>query len=303
MRYDLDDLRLFVHVVAEGSITAGAGLMHLSLPSASARVRALEGHAGVPLLIRERRGVRPTPAGATLARHAREVLARTAQLDSAVASYTAARSRPLVLVAGTSGLHRVVPRALASFLREYPEYDVTLSEQRTPQSLRMLAEGNADLGVVVDERPTDLYTEFLADDSLVVIGPADGILQDRTAMTYAEAAEHPMVGLHPTTALRRWIDKALGPHAPVPRYRTLAPNLHTVIALAAAGAGLAIVPRRTVDPTPASSTGDHAAVALVVRPLRDAWATRHHLLCYSSHHPGPAVKALAHHLHLAARPE
>jgi DNA-binding transcriptional LysR family regulator len=293
MRYDLDDLRLFVHVVAEGSITAGARLMHLSLPSASARVRALEGHAGVPLLIRERRGVRPTPAGATLARHAREVLAKTAQLDSAVASYTAAQKRPLVLVAGTSGLYRVVPQALASFLREYPEYDVTVSEQRTPQSLRMLAEGNADLGVVVDEQPTELYTEFLADDSLVVIGPADGILADRTAMTYAEAAEHPMVGLHPTTALRRWIDKALGPHAPVPRYRTLAPNLHTVIVLAAAGAGLAIVPRRTVDPTP----------SLVLRPLRDPWATRHHLLCYSTHHPTPATRALGRHLHLAANPD
>jgi DNA-binding transcriptional LysR family regulator len=298
MHYDLDDLRLFVHVVAEGSITAGAALMHLSLPSASARVRALETQAGVQLLIRERRGVRPTPAGTTLARHAREVLATTAQLDSAVASYTAARTRPLVIVAGTSGLHRVVPEALATFLREYPEYDVSVSEQRTPQSLRILAEGNADLGVVVDEQPTDLFTEFLTDDSLVVIGPADGILQDRTAMTYAEAAEHPMIGLHPSTALRRWIDKAQGPHAPVPRYRTLAPDLHTVIALAAAGAGLAIVPRRTVDPT-APLTGRQ----LVFRPLRDQWATRHHLLCYSSRRPNAAVKALAHHLHLAANPD
>ncbi|HET6738281.1 MAG TPA: LysR family transcriptional regulator, partial [Kribbella sp.] len=51
MRYDLDDLRLFTHVAAEGSITAGARVMHLSLPSASARVRALEAQAGVPLLV------------------------------------------------------------------------------------------------------------------------------------------------------------------------------------------------------------------------------------------------------------
>ncbi|MER6984870.1 LysR family transcriptional regulator, partial [Streptomyces carpinensis] len=66
MRYDLDDLRLFLHIVTEGSITAGAHRMHLSLPSASARVRSLEHHAGVALLIRGRRGVRPTPAGTTL---------------------------------------------------------------------------------------------------------------------------------------------------------------------------------------------------------------------------------------------
>ena len=83
VRYDLIDLRLFLHVVAEGSITAGARRMHLSLPSASGRVRAFEHHAGVPLLIRGRRGVRPTPAGSALARHAREVLAHTARMESA----------------------------------------------------------------------------------------------------------------------------------------------------------------------------------------------------------------------------
>ena len=70
MRYDLVDLRLFLYVLAEGSITAGAARMHLSLPSASSRVRALERHAGVDLLVRGRRGVRPTPAGTSLARHA-----------------------------------------------------------------------------------------------------------------------------------------------------------------------------------------------------------------------------------------
>jgi DNA-binding transcriptional LysR family regulator len=77
MRYDLDDLRLFLHTVTEGSITAGAHRMHLTLPSASARVRSLEHHAGVALLVRGRRGVRPTPAGTTLARHARDVLDQT----------------------------------------------------------------------------------------------------------------------------------------------------------------------------------------------------------------------------------
>ncbi|MEV8063475.1 LysR family transcriptional regulator [Streptomyces antimycoticus] len=42
MRDDRDDLRLLLHIVAEGSITAGARRTHLSLPSASARVRSLE---------------------------------------------------------------------------------------------------------------------------------------------------------------------------------------------------------------------------------------------------------------------
>lgn len=292
MRYDLDDLRLFVQVVGQGSITAGAAQMHLSLPSASARVRALESHAGVPLLIRERRGVRPTPAGTTLARHAREVLAQTARLDSAVASYTASRSRPLVLAAGASAMHRVVPIALASFLREYPEHDVIVSEQRSPQSLRLLAEGKADLGIVVDDESgaTTLHTEPLADDSLVVIGQSGGILSGRQSMSYAEVAEHPMIGLDLNSALRGWMDTRLGPHAPAPRYRTVVPTLQTLITLATAGVGLAIAPLRAVDQTP----------SLDICRLTDPWSNRSHLLCYALHDPTSATKALARHLHAAA---
>ncbi len=293
MHYDLADLRLFVSVVDQGSITAGSAQMHLSLPSASARVRALEAQAGVPLLIRERRGVRPTPAGTTLARHAREVLAQTARLESAVASYTSARSRPLVLVSGGSAMHRVVPAALASFLREYPEHDVTVSEQRTPRSLQLLAEGKADLGIVLDDEETmasPLRTEPLADDSLVVIGQAGGVLSGRQTMSYAEVAEHPMIGLDLDSTLRTWIDRRLGPHAPAPRYRTLVPTMHTLITLATAGAGLAIAPLRSVDQTP----------TLDITRLTDPWATRSHLICYTPTGPTPATKALAQHIHRAA---
>ncbi len=289
MRYDLDDLRLFTHVATEGSITGGAKAMHLSLPSASARVRALEAQAGVPLLIRERRGVRLTPAGATLARHAREVLAETTRLDSAVASYAVSGTEPVRLVAGGSAMHQLVPAALATFLRDHPEYDVNVKERRTVRSVRILAAGEADLGVILDDEPTPLRTEPLADDSLVVIGQAGGVLSGRTSIAYAEVAEHPLIALDRGSPLTLWMEERLGPHAPVPRYRTLVPTLHTVIILATGGAGLAIVPRRAVD----------AITSIDICPLEDAWSTRAHLLCYAANAPEGA-HLLAEHLRAAA---
>ncbi|AJC61566.1 LysR family transcriptional regulator [Streptomyces sp. 769] len=294
MRYDLDDLRLFLHIVTEGSITAGAHRMHLSLPSASARVRSLEHHAGVPLLIRGRRGVRPTPAGTTLARHARDVLAQTARLESAVASYTRSPTAPLVLLGGGSAMHRLVPRALVSFLRAHPDVDVTVSESRTPQTVRMLADGEADLGVVLDDETRDcgLHMEPLGDDSLVVIGQAGGILAGRTALAYSEVAEHPLIGLNADSSLRRWIERHLVPHAPVVRYRTTVANLNVLVALAAAGVGLAVVPRPVIDPDQ----------PLEVCALQDSWARRHHLLAWGvrDHAASTAVASLAEHLRHAA---
>jgi DNA-binding transcriptional LysR family regulator len=292
VRYDLDDLRLFLHVVEEGSITAGARRMHLSLPSASARVRALEHHAGVTLLVRGRRGVRPTPAGTTLARHARDVLAQVARLDGAVASYSRRADAPVRLLAGGSAMHRLVPQALIAFLREHPDADVEVRESRTPQTLRTLADGAADLGVVIDDEAgdADIRTEPLGDDSIVVVGQAGGILAGRTTMSYREAAEHPMVGLDAGSSLRRWIERHLGPHAPAARHRTTVSDINVLVALAAAGVGLAVVPRRAAD-------GDGR---VEVCALQDPWARRRQLLAWGPGEPGAAVTALAAHLRVAA---
>ncbi|MER7113359.1 LysR family transcriptional regulator [Saccharomonospora azurea] len=297
MRYDLDDLRLFSHIVAEGSITGGASRMHLSLPSASARVRSLEHHAGVALLVRGRRGVRPTPAGTALARHAREVLARAALLESSIASYSRPPTAPLTLLGGGSAMHRLVPQALISFLRAHPDVDVTVAESRTPQTVRKLADGEAELGIVLDDEARDcgLRLDPLGDDSLVVIGQPGGVLAGRTSVSYSEVAEHPLVGLDVDSSLRRWIEKHAGPHAPVPRYRTTVVDLGVLVSLAAAGVGLAVVPRRAIDP--------HRR--LDVCELQDPWARRRHLLAWgvTDLAAATATAALAEHLHHAVHAE
>lgn len=292
MRYDLTDLRLFVAVVAEGSITAGARRVHLSLPSASARVRALEDSAGVPLLERRRHGVRPTPAGTALARHARQVLGETARLDGAVASYARGAGVPLRLVAGTSPLYDLVPRALVSFLRARPGTDVEVAELPSSESVGRLAAGEADLGVVLaDVARVGLPDSVrLADDPLVVIGAAGGVLVGRDALTWSDVVEHPMVGLRADAPLQEMISGRIGPHAPVPRYRTRADGLGTVVALAAAGVGIAVVPRRAVSP----------GAVLEVRALAEPWAVRELVLCRGAGPAPPGVAELAAHLHDAA---
>ncbi|KOG88351.1 LysR family transcriptional regulator, partial [Streptomyces varsoviensis] len=133
--------------------------------------------------------------------------------------------------------------------------------------------------------------EPLGDDSLVVIGQAGGILADRAALTYREVAEHPLVGLDADSSLRRWIEKHLGPHAPAVRYRTSVADLNVLVRLVSAGVGLAVVPRRAIDPSR----------PLDVRELQDPWARRHHLLAWAVKDgpPSPPVLALAEHLRQA----
>jgi Bacterial regulatory helix-turn-helix protein, lysR family len=56
IRFDLTDLRLFVHVAEAGSITHGAARANMTLASASERIRAMEDALSAPLLERKRRG-------------------------------------------------------------------------------------------------------------------------------------------------------------------------------------------------------------------------------------------------------
>ena len=148
---DLIDLRLFLHVVAQGSITAGADRSHMTLASASARVRALEDALGTPLLVRERRGAQPTPAGQTLARHAQQVLAQVGQLHEAMAEHTEGPRAHLRVLANTSAATVHLPPLLARFLAAHPGYTLDMQERPSAAIADDEGVGTGRAGIALDD--------------------------------------------------------------------------------------------------------------------------------------------------------
>src|SRR5476651_1344776 len=74
---ELRHLRYFVAVAEEGSFTTAAERrLHTAQPSLSRQIRDLEYEVGTPLLVRNARGVEPTPAGRAFLEHARLALAQ-----------------------------------------------------------------------------------------------------------------------------------------------------------------------------------------------------------------------------------
>ena len=90
MRFDLVDLRLFLHVTEAGSVTRGAQRSNLALASASAHIRGMEIALGVPLLARDRRGVTLLPSADALRRRFSSLCSRSA-LSGSVSSREALR--------------------------------------------------------------------------------------------------------------------------------------------------------------------------------------------------------------------
>ena len=90
---------------------AGAERSGLALAAASARVRGMETTLGASLLERGRRGVRPTPAGVSLARHARLVLAQMEILRGELREHARGGPRGLVRLLANSAARASICRS------------------------------------------------------------------------------------------------------------------------------------------------------------------------------------------------
>ena len=276
MHFDLIDLRLYLHILDTGNITAGAARSHLSLAAASARIRAMESSLGIAFLERGRRGVTPTPAGKALARHARLLLQQADHLQQDLAEYANGVKGQVRLLCNTTALSEYLPELLADFLREHPNLDIDLQELPSLRITHALRQGAADLGIVSDAVDTQgLDTRAFRDDPLLLVMPTHHPLASHPDLRFGDTLHHDYVGLAAHSALAVYLEEqAL--HAGFRLHtRIRAEGFDGVLRMVARGAGLGIVPQAALARWP-------WAQRVKAQPLREAWACRTLLLCARS---------------------
>lgn len=272
MHFDLTDLRLYLHIIDSGNITAGAARSHLSLAAASARIRAMEASLGTEFLERGRRGVTPTPAGKALAQHARVMLQQAERLQQDLAEYARGVRGQVRLLCNTTALSEYLPEVLADFLREHPNLDIDLQELPSARITHALRQGAADLGIVSDAiDTTDLQTRAFRDDPLVLILPLEHPLSDATGVSFSDALRHDFVGLQADSALAIYLEEQALHSGSRMQIRIRADGFDGVMRMVARGAGLGIVPLAAVQRA--------APQAFKTLPMNEGWARRKLLLC------------------------
>ena len=197
IRFDLIDLRLFLHVAEAASITHGATRANMALASASERIRDMEEALGAPLLERKRRGVRLTPVGSALVHHARIVTQQLENMRGELGDYAKGLRGHVRLLSNTVAIAELLPDALASFLSAHPNIDVELEDRPSREIVRTIAEGRADIGIVTDavDPAEELETFPLGAIRLVVVAPHRHPLGHRRKTTFREILDHEIVGL------------------------------------------------------------------------------------------------------------
>lgn len=273
MRFDLIDLRLFLHVTDTDSITAGARLSHLALASASARIRGMEDAMGVPLLERLRSGVKPTKAGLAVAHHARLVLQQLDRMQDEIDDYAGGMAGKVRLLSNTAAITDYLPEALAAFLNAHPAIDVELEERTSHAIVSQLLSQAADLGIVADSADTSqLETRPFRRDRLVLVASRQSHTGRSRHITFSDALHHDFVGLGEDSAMQQHLDvqaRRLGLRM---RTRIRLRSFEAVCRMVEAGVGVAVVPVIAAERYA-------GAGKLRILKLDDAWADRELLVC------------------------
>ena len=205
MRFDLVDLRLFLHIVDAGSITGGAERAHLALAAASTRIRNMEDTLGTPLLQRERHGVHPTPAGRTLVQHARTLLQQADRMRGELAEFASGLKGHIKLMSNTNALTELLPEPLSAFLASHPNINIDLEERLSDEIVTAVADGTADIGIVagtVELADLEVFP-FREDRFVIAVAPSHAIC-DHLANLLRRSARSRFCRPRPNRALQRF---------------------------------------------------------------------------------------------------
>ncbi|MFD5630666.1 MULTISPECIES: LysR family transcriptional regulator [unclassified Streptomyces] len=245
---DLALLRTFVTVHRAGSFTRAAALLGLSQPAVTSQIRALERQLGRPLFLRQARGVTPTTIGDELAHKAAPHLDALVEitetgLDVDYSSRTLHLAGPPEFTA-----ERALPALTELIGDDGQSLALRASFGNAEETLEGLAAGHHDLAITTAQpRGALLAATPLCDEEHVLVASprwAARIGPGKLRRKGAHALENfPVVEVHESLPLvaRYWA--SVFDRRPAASGTVVVPDLRAVLACAATGAGLAVLPR------------------------------------------------------------
>lgn len=253
---NLDQLRGFVEVARLGHFTRAAEALHLTQPSLSRQIAALEGELGAALLHRARGHISLTPAGDALLPRAQRILAEADAIREDMDELAGLRRGRVRLGAPPTLCVSLVAEAISAFHAAHPGVDLHLAEAGSRTLADQLAVGQLDIALITasDARPLPGATlsrmPLLAEELVVVTSAAQPLIDEGASIGMAELAALPLIALDRSYDLRATTDAAFRSAglAPVPVLE--GPEMDAVLRFVEQGLGVAVVPAMALTDRP-----------------------------------------------------
>src|SRR5450830_961937 len=282
MQFDTKDLRLFVGVAEDGSLSRTAERQHLSLAALSARIKALEAQAGQALLYREARGVRLTPPGEAFVHHARGVLRQVAQLRVDLQEYGGGLRGHVRVFANTTAVTDFLPEILPGFLANNPRVNVDLQEKPNAEIARGVLDGRADIGIVAGQVDLlGLQAIHFSTDRLVLVTAKNHRFSRQPSIAFADTLDEDAVGMNQHSTLQKFLSQVTEKLGKPLKLRIQLSSFDAMCRMIGAGVGVGIVPE-------SAARRNQSSMNLALIELLEPWSVRERYILVREHEALPA---------------
>lgn len=244
---DIRQLQYFVEVVKQKSFTKAAGTLHVSQPSISKMIKALEEELGIVLLDRTERKMELTDGGQLVYEHAVKMLQLIDSLSSSIGEIRGMeRGRVKLGMMPTVGSF-LLPNVIALFKKRYPGIDIEMKEYSAKLLEVQVEQGSIDAGLTVLPADTDQFTAVpLVAEELVAIAHRDHWLAERESVNLAELKEEAFILFTEEYAIHDVVKKACQLSGFEPKVAYMSSLWDFVGEMVATELGISLVPRSIV---------------------------------------------------------
>jgi DNA-binding transcriptional LysR family regulator len=246
---NLGRLKVLQEVLAQGSFSAAAETFSYTQSAVSQAIARLEAETGALLVVRDRRGLRPTPAGATLLEHAEAIFAQVEAAEAELAAVLGVRGGVLRVASFPSAGATLIPQAVAIFRARHPGVALTLAEGEPEEIGPRLRAGEFDLALLFEFPGTreragvGVRTVRLLEDPMHIALPGEHQLADKPALTLADLREQDWVQTSVHSPCARHVVRSCVAAGFEPKVTFESDDYETIQGLVAAGVGVALIPR------------------------------------------------------------
>ncbi|WP_129139385.1 LysR family transcriptional regulator [Modicisalibacter coralii] len=273
---DFKQLRYFVTVVEEGSISAAAKSIPLAQPALSRQLQLLEESVGAPLLMRSRHGVRLTAAGEAFHDEVRRLLGEFEQAKRNARRIADGQLGQLRL--GVTVMHLWVPqivRLLNDFRLRHPEVTLRVMSLLSAPQIEGIREQRLDAGMLFfpPEDDDELCRHCLYEDRLVLVTSAGSSLAESPPSRLADLNGEDFIWFErsDTPTYHDKLIHAFQRRGFTPHVVQEGTDNATMLCLVAAGMGCTILPEMTMAGAPEGVVSHRLDDLDLVLPLMLVW--------------------------------
>ena len=291
MNIDLLTLKLFVAVVEKQSVARAAEREHIAASAVSKRITDLEKAAKVQLFRRHRTGLELTAAGRAFLPHVRVLMRDLAQMDTEVGGHAQGVRGSLRVFANNSAMVQYLPGDLSRFLAAHPLIHVSLDEAISPDIVRAVADGIADVGIYGGNVTAPGLTVLpYRQDRLVVVVPPSHPLRKHASVRLRDVLGYDLVGMQEGSSIDLLVTRAAADLGRAVKLRIRTAGFDAISRMVQAGLGIAIMPQLVAE-------GYRSSLKIAAVPLQEPWAIRRLDLCVQDMDAlPPAARLLVDHL-------